>query len=138
MCTESTLEFPPGKRLSKMPTKNVIKLRFALASPVEMPRSADDDVIAALDELHGKPWSVVEDVLKAILGTKCSKGRRRGILATLMEYDTEKWNWFWDKVDAKGKVLGYRDYYDYISTAFPSPAPFPTADSPWYPSPWFH
>ena len=82
MCTESTLEFPPGKRLSKMPTKNVIKLRFALASPVEMPRSADDDVIAALDELHGKPWSVVEDVLKAILGTKCSKGRRRGILAT--------------------------------------------------------
>ena len=121
-----------------MPKKNVTKLRFALASPVEMPYSAHDDVIAALDDLHKKPWSVVEDVLKAILGTKCSKSRRRGILAILMEYDKEKWDWFFDEVDAKGKALGYTNYYAYISTVFPHPGSLPTADSPWYPSPWFH
>ena len=122
-----------------MPKKNVTKLRFALASPVEMPHSAHDDVVAALDcGLHTQPWSVVEDVLKAILGTKCSKSRRRGILATLMEYDHAKWDWFWKEVDTKGKALGYRDYYDYISKEFPNPEPYGVADSPWYPSPWFH
>ena len=121
-----------------MPKTKAIKLHFALASPVEIPRSAHDDVVAALDELHKKPWSVVEDVLKAILGTKCSKSRRRGILATLMEYNRDKWDWFWDEVDTKGKALGYRDYYDYIRTVFPHPRwPLPIDDSPWYSSPCF-
>ena len=121
-----------------MPETKATKLRFALASPVEIPRSAHDDVVAALDELHKKPWSVVEDVLKAILSTKCSKSRRRGILATLMEYDKEKWDWFWDEVDAQGKALGYRDYYDYIQTVFPHPGPLDIDDSPWYPSSWYN